>query len=406
MDIASVAGQLPAKALSRTRKNLFCALTAATALLAILVLGETGARLFYRGNPLPEPPPLQAVNPSRPNPFVASMRPYLFFHIPDARYVQKIFSHRNEYQINSMGFRGPEITPQPAPGKKRLLVLGDSVVEGHGVRFAETFSQHLGNKLAEHNWEVINVGMQGASPLYFAANLERYLYLQPDAVLVMVHENDLYDDELREKAYFSSPLLADRAGLYSGGRSHSPGAKSRLYGLLENGWKIVSRSPLEKIIADNAAKPGIHADAEASRRRLSSFAVPPDKFAARLKMSSTYLAYALEEFRSRNIQVLLSSLCTVTLSFPANQSYADHCVRLEDHARDWAQENEVPFLSLVPAMQQAFAAHKITDVLILNDFHPTPMTHGLLADALYPFVLQNLPGNGSSPANNPLIERK
>ena len=391
-----MAGQLPAKALSRTRKILFCALTAAVALLAILVLGETGARLFYRGNPLPAPPPEQAVNPSRPNPFVASMRPYLFFHIPGARYVQKIFSRRNEYQINSMGFRGPEITPLPPPGKKRLLVLGDSVVEGHGVRFVETFSQHLGNKMAGHNWEVINVGMQGASPLYFAANLERYLYLQPDALLIVVHENDLYDDELREKAYFSSPLLEDRAGLYSGGRSHSPAVKSRLYGLLENSWKNVSRSPLEQIIAGNAAKPGIHADAEASRRRLSSFAVPPEKFPARWAMSSAYLSYLLDQLQGRNIQVLLSSLCTVTLSFPAIQSYADHCVRLEDHARDWAQGHEVPFLSLVPAMRQAFAEHKITDVLILNDFHPTPMTHTLLADALYPFVLQNLPGTGSA----------
>lgn len=395
-----------AKVLAPTRKILFCGLTAAVSLLAVLVLGETGARLFYQGHPLPEPPPTQAVNPSRPNPFVASMRPYLFFHIPGARYVQEIFSRRNEYRINSMGFRGPEITPQPAPGKKRLLVLGDSIVEGHGVRFAETFSRHLRNKLAGHNWEVVNVGMQGASPLYFAANLERYLYLQPDAFLILVHENDLYDDELREKAYFSSPLLEDRAGLYSGGRSHSPGARSRLYGLLENGWKNVSRSPLEQLIAEHSKKPGIHADAKASRRRLSSFAVPPAKFAGRWAMSSAYLSYLLDSSRHRNIQVLLSSLCTVTLSFPTNQAYADHCASLDNHARDWAQGHEVPFLSLVPAMRQAFAEHKITEVLILNDFHPTPMAHSLLADALYPFVLQNLPGTGSTPANNPLINRK
>ncbi|MHB8811416.1 MAG: hypothetical protein ACYC9M_15610, partial [Desulfobulbaceae bacterium] len=116
--------------------------------------------------------------------------------------------------------------------------------------------------------------------------------------------------------------------------------------------------------------------------------------------SSAYLAFALDAFRSRNIRVLLSSLCTVTLSFPANQAYALQCTSLEDHARDWAQENDVPFLSLVPAMRQAFAEHKMTDVLILNDFHPTPMTHRLLAEALSPFVRKNLQENGAAPATS------
>lgn len=394
-----MAGQQDARTLSRTRTISFGVLTAAATLLATLLLGETGARMFYRGHPLPMPPPPQDVNPYQPNPYVATMRPYLFFHIPGAHYFQKILSQRNEYRINSMGLRGPEITPRPAPGKKRLLVLGDSVVEGHGVRFEETFPVHLAKLLAGQDWEVVNVGMQGASPLYFAANLERYLYLRPDAILILVHENDLHDDELREKSYFSSPLLEDRAGLYSGGRSHSLAARSRLYALLENGWKNLARTPLEKIIAGNAAIQGIHADAEASRKK-ASFAIPPEKYAERWAMSSAYLASALDAFRSRNIRVLLSPLCTVTLSFPANQAYARQCASLENHARDWAQENDVPFLSLVPAMEQAFAEHKMTDVLILNDFHPTPMTHRLLAEALTPFVRQNLPENGAAPATS------
>lgn len=401
-----MSGKLSATDTSRNRNTLFGLLTAAITLLFILVFGESGVRFFVKGHPLPTPPPPQDIIPYRANPYVVTMRPYLYFHIPGARYVQKIGlgSRRNEYQINSMGFRGPEITPFPPPGKKRLLVLGDSVAEGHGVRFTETFSSHLGNKLAVQNWEVINLGVQGASPLYFAANLERFLFLHPDGVLILLHENDLHDDELREQSYFSLPFLEDRAGLYTGGRDHSLPARSRLYGLLENGWKTVFHSPLEKIIADHASRTKIDADNDS--RRNSSFVVPQEEFAGRWAMSSAYLTYLLDSLRSRNISVLLSSLCTVALSYPAGQPALAHCANLEAHANNWADEHQVPFLSLVPVMQQALVDHKITEVMILNDYHPTPMTHRLLADALYPFVLQNLPGTGSRPANNPLIERK
>lgn len=388
--------QQPAGDIPPIKKTIFFSLTAALTLLAILVLGEICARLFFKGNSLPTPSPAQEINPYRANPNIAAMRPYLFFHIPGARYFQKIGSARNEYRINAMGFRGPEISPLPPPKTKRLLVLGDSIVEGHGVRYAETFSRHLGQKLADQNWEVINLGAQGASPLYFAANLERYLYLRPDAVLILLHENDLFDDELREKSYFTLPLLDDRAGLISGGRSHSLGAKSKLYGLLENAWKNISRTPLELIIADNGAQPGIHADRKTNRNP-SSFAVPQEKFGKRWTMSSAYLNHLLAAMREKDIRVLASSLCTFTLASPAVRPYVAHCASLEEHVQLWAQKNDVPFLSLVRTMRQAFADHTIAEVLILNDFHPTPMTHGLLADALYPFVLSNLPATAPIP---------
>lgn len=321
---------------------------------------------------------------------MASLRPYLFFHIPGSRYFQIILSDRNEYRINSMGFRGPEFSPLPAPGKKRLLVIGDSIVEGHGVAVDRTFARHLGYRLAARGWDVLNLGVQGASPLYFAANLERYLALHPDAVLMVVHENDLYDDELREQSYFSLPLLQDREGLCSGGRTHSPATASALYALLENGWRTLRRTPVEKIIAGNLEVPGIHED-RPGKRNMSSFAVPPEKFDRRWAMSSRYLSHALDAFREKDIAVAVSSLCTVTLSFPAVRSYTEHCRSLEAHAAEWAREKGVPFLSLVPVMEKALTTHALTEVLILNDFHPTAMTHSLLAEALYPFLGRHLP---------------
>lgn len=388
-------GRQTAPVLPEQRTALFGILTAVLTLLAILVLGEIGARLFSEPHPLPAPPPPQAINPYQPNPYVVSMRPYLFFHIPGARYAQKILARRNDYQINARGFRGPEIDPLPPPGRKRLLVLGDSVVEGHGIRFEETFARHLGDTIAGQGWEVINLGVQGASPLYFAANLERYHALNSDAVLVLVHENDLYDDEQREKTYFTLPLLDDRAALCSGGREHSLAARSRLYGLLATTWSNFSRSPLEELIAANGAQPGIHAGKTTAQGR-SSFAVPLDRYAQRWAMSSAYLTLLRDELRRRDIPLLLAGLCTVTLALPANEGYAAQCASLEEHSRQWAQAHSVPYLSLAPTMRQAFQEHRLDEILLLNDFHPTPLTHGLLAEALSPFVSASLAGKASS----------
>ena len=54
-----------------------------------------------------------------------------------------------QYSINRHGFRGPEI---PAKGERlRLLVIGDSQAEGHGVEFGETFPALLQGE--DRDWE-------------------------------------------------------------------------------------------------------------------------------------------------------------------------------------------------------------------------------------------------------------
>lgn len=135
-------------------------------------------------------------------------------------------------------------------------------------------------------------------------------------------------------------------------------------------------------------------------RGFSGFAVPQEKFGGRWTMTSAYLNHLLAAMRDKNIQVLVSTLCTFTLASPAVRPYVAHCASFEGHAQLWAREQEVPFLSLAAAMRHAFADHTIAEVLIINDFHPTPMTHGLLADALYPFVLSNLPAPAPIPAGH------
>jgi hypothetical protein len=62
--------------------------------------------------------------------------------------------------MNSLGLRGPEINLR-APGRRRILLLGDSVTVGWGVNDDETFAALLQSRHA--NWDVLNGGVAGYS---------------------------------------------------------------------------------------------------------------------------------------------------------------------------------------------------------------------------------------------------
>ncbi len=372
-----------------TCKPVLYLLTFGIVLLFVVVGGEIISRIFYTPHSIPDPPPYNKINPYRPNPYIVNLRPYIFFHIPGAVYAQNFSSHDNKYSINSMGFRGNEFSLIPKNGRNRLLVIGDSVVEGHGVAQGETFPTLLDDKFTDRNIEVLNLGVQGASPIYFAANLERYLSLNPDAVLIIIHENDLYDDEIREKIYFDLPVMEDRKELYSSGTKHFLANHSRLWGLLSTSFHTLTKSPLEITIYRNAQLPGIHAERD-SARKLSSFAVPADVFDRRWKMSTKYMNYTADTLEKKGVTLLVSALCTVTLAMADIKEYVDHCQRLENGVKTWAAERDIPFYSLVPVMQEALDKMKTKDILSVNDFHPTPFTHNLIADKLYPFIQENL----------------
>lgn len=104
-----------------------------------------------------------------------------------------------EYKVrerfNSRGLRGPEYSyDKPADGY-RVLMLGDSFVEGYSVDFDDLHSERLAALLEaalDRPVEVINAGTGGYSTdqqlLFFESEGHRY---QPDLTVVVFYENDL-----------------------------------------------------------------------------------------------------------------------------------------------------------------------------------------------------------------------
>ena len=124
---------------------------------------------------------------------------------------------RTSISINSLGLRGPEVSPLP-PGGKRVLVLGDSMVAAFEVPYEETFTALLQTSLTERlgaQVQVVNAGVRGygtdQSYLYFR---ERGRALAPDLVVFFHSGNDLTDNvKLHEmRRPLGKPAFALQAG--------------------------------------------------------------------------------------------------------------------------------------------------------------------------------------------------
>lgn len=371
----------------RSRKifTLYLVMTAITLILSV-GLGELLARLFVVPHRLPEPLPIRQIDPYRANPYMVNARPYIHFHTPGSEYIQARSSYRVKYEINRRGFRGPEMSPTAPPGLKRLLIIGDSMVEGHGSEFNATFASLLNTNLQPLGWEVVNVGVQGGSPIYYAANLERYLDLTPDAVLIILFENDIYDDRVLEANFFKLPLLDDEIELLD---SKAWLTHSSLYILFRRAWKQWIHSPFEEIVLKNQKSNQTNAEQQ-ELAKLSPYLVAPSLFASQWAMSQAYLDYVVETLRHRDVQILIASLCLGTIAPGVNDSYREHAYNLDNQVNQWATARHLPFLSLLPVVTRAFAENPLTEVMIADDGHLAKTSQRVLKEALQPWLQMQL----------------
>jgi len=113
-------------------------------------------------------------------------------------------------QINSLGLRDREVGPKVA-GELRVLVLGDSMTFGHGVRDEETWPNQLEKILSGNSGkkvDVINAAVKGyGTDHQYKFFRDRLVSLKPDILVLAVYGNDLVDN-------ISHPLFTlDQEGL-------------------------------------------------------------------------------------------------------------------------------------------------------------------------------------------------
>jgi GDSL-like Lipase/Acylhydrolase family len=112
----------------------------------------------------------------------------------------------NRIQINRYGMRGAEISAQRSPQTQRILLLGDSVVNGGWwTDQAQTVSELLRRSLSQSAptmpispgdsnpaIEVLNVSANSWAPRNQLAYLKRYGTFQAQAIVLVINTDDLF----------------------------------------------------------------------------------------------------------------------------------------------------------------------------------------------------------------------
>lgn len=119
---------------------------------------------------------------------------------PGASYVNGRADTVHSVTYNARGFRDVDHTLGKPDGRFRVLVLGDSFMEGYSVAHEDSFHRRLRARAAEAEWdiEVINLGVGGYGTLqeYLVLRDEGWLY-EPDLVLLAFYaSNDVRNNSL------------------------------------------------------------------------------------------------------------------------------------------------------------------------------------------------------------------
>ena len=114
-------------------------------------------------------------------------------HRPDRSGVFRKDPFEIRVSINSAGLRDDEVPREKPPGRKRIVVLGDSYTWGFGVEQADIFTEILERSLP--GVDVLNAGVSGYATDQQLLWLQREgMDFEPDLVLLVFTGNDEHDN--------------------------------------------------------------------------------------------------------------------------------------------------------------------------------------------------------------------
>lgn len=101
-------------------------------------------------------------------------------------------NHQFLHKMNAYGFRDKEWKVDKAKGKKRILIIGDSFIEGVMATQENTIPKAFERALNDENYEVWNGGMMGAGiNSYLMLAVDAISVFKPDHIFLCISGNDL-----------------------------------------------------------------------------------------------------------------------------------------------------------------------------------------------------------------------
>jgi hypothetical protein len=166
-------------------------------------------------------------------------------------------------EINSGGFRGPEVARTKPPGTIRIAVLGDSYTEAIQVPYEDTFASVAARQLTQcpllkgRRVEALNFGVDGYGTTQELVTLrEKVWAYQPDIVVLAIFlGNDVRNNSVSLEGDLCRPFYVERdgklasAGPFEGSNSFRLWCMARfdyrkagILSLLRGAWTILNTS--------------------------------------------------------------------------------------------------------------------------------------------------------------------
>ena len=286
--------------------------------------------------------------------------------------------------INAAGYRGPELPLEKTPGRLRIATLGDSSTFGMGVAYDETYSAQLPAVLARHgiDAEVLCGGVIGFT---IRQGLERYVELvRPYAPDVVVCAFGAVNEHLpavgglpdEQKVTVNPSYRSDTAKTWRRWRK-----RMRILHLFAWVGESLRKESEEQRVARLREEKRLH---ELNKR------------CGELHWEGTRRV-SLEEFalNLRRLRELVESdgARLVVISMPRHPQYeakAPVLALYNKAVRELAGEGDVPLLSARGLIRKRLRAGTAWEELFVDNFHPSPQGHALIAEKLGNLIAENV----------------
>jgi len=115
-------------------------------------------------------------------------------------------AYKYNFITNSLGFKDKKnrIIDKKTNFRKRIIVNGDSFVEGIGIKYENTFVGLLDNFLSKKNIEILNAGVASQSPILYYKKIHHLLEerkIEFDEFILFLDISDIVDEYFYSKNY-------------------------------------------------------------------------------------------------------------------------------------------------------------------------------------------------------------
>ncbi len=271
--------------------------------------------------------------------------------------------HGVQTTVNARGYRGRVHPFERTPGRTRIVMLGDSITFGIGVRDSEVFSAIL--EARNSNFEIVNLGIDayGTDQELLVLEHEGLRYRPEIVVLNMGIANDVADNYIPEEAPFPKPyftLEGETLQLHDENVRLSP---ERVVQYLADRSHLVNR--IQALLPEPATPERTRCNRRFVRRVANQLTIR--------------LVLRMAELARQSGATLLVAIHPDETTFDGRYPLV---ARLSSAFRDAGLE--------VLDLAECYRAAKLRYSQVASDYngHLTPLGHAAAADALEPLLLR------------------